>query len=167
MLLAAASLIGVGSSTFHPEASRVARLASGGRFGTAQSTFQVGGNTGSAIGPLMVAAIVIPFGQHAIAWFMLVALLAIWVLLRIRSEEHTSELQSPCNLVCRLLLEKKTIAVAAAIMLLVAVVCRRVGKRVPPRGVCDRYLNPHRHIHREAAPAPYLPCHSLSPRAVL
>ena len=83
MLLAAASLIGVGSSTFHPEASRVARLASGGRFGTAQSTFQVGGNTGSAIGPLMVAAIVIPFGQHAIAWFMLVALLAIWVLLRI------------------------------------------------------------------------------------
>lgn len=83
MLLVAASLVGVGSSTFHPEASRVARLASGGRFGTAQSTFQVGGNTGTAIGPLMVAAIIMPFGQHAIAWFMLVALLAIWVLLRI------------------------------------------------------------------------------------
>jgi MFS transporter, FSR family, fosmidomycin resistance protein len=83
MLLIASSLIGVGSSTFHPEASRVARLASGGRFGTAQSTFQVGGNTGSAIGPLMAALIVIPFGQFAIGWFMLVALLAIWVLLKI------------------------------------------------------------------------------------
>ena len=83
MLLAAAMLIGVGSSTFHPEASRVARLASGGRFGTAQSTFQVGGNTGSAIGPLLVAAIVVPLGKYAIAWFMLAALLAIWVLLRI------------------------------------------------------------------------------------
>src|SRR5690606_40900775 len=62
--------LGVGSATFHPEASRVARLASGGRFGTAQSTFQVGGNTGSALGPLLAAAIVIPHGQPAIAWFM-------------------------------------------------------------------------------------------------
>ncbi|BCS52256.1 MFS transporter [Geobacter sp. SVR] len=83
MLLVASSLIGVGSSTFHPEASRVARMASGGRFGTAQSTFQVGGNTGSAIGPLMAAAIVIPNGQRAIGWFMPVAVLAIWVLLRV------------------------------------------------------------------------------------
>ena len=83
MLLVASALIGVGSSTFHPEASRVARMASGGRFGTAQSTFQVGGNTGSAIGPLMAAAIVIPYGQGAVGWFMLVALLAIWVLLKV------------------------------------------------------------------------------------
>lgn len=83
MLLVASAVVGVGSATFHPEASRVARLASGGRFGTAQSTFQVGGNTGSAIGPLLAAAIVIPYGQSAIAWFMLVALLAIWVLWRI------------------------------------------------------------------------------------
>lgn len=82
-LLVAAALIGVGSSTFHPEASRIARLASGGRFGTAQSMFQVGGNTGSAIGPLMAAAIIMPNGQPAIAWFMLVAALAIWVLLRV------------------------------------------------------------------------------------
>ncbi|TMS58288.1 MFS transporter [Imbroritus primus] len=82
-LLVAAALIGVGSSTFHPEASRIARLASGGRFGTAQSMFQVGGNTGSAIGPLMAAAIIMPHGQPAIAWFMLVAALAIWVLLRV------------------------------------------------------------------------------------
>lgn len=82
-LLVSAALIGVGSSTFHPEASRIARLASGGRFGTAQSMFQVGGNTGSAIGPLMAAAIIMPNGQPAIAWFMLVAALAIWVLLRV------------------------------------------------------------------------------------
>lgn len=83
MLLIAAALIGVGSSTFHPEASRIARLASGGRFGTAQSLFQVGGNTGSAIGPLLAAAILIPNGQHAFAWFILIAVLAVWVLLRV------------------------------------------------------------------------------------
>lgn len=80
VLLIASALIGVGSSTFHPEASRVARMASGGRFGTAQSTFQVGGNTGSAIGPLLAALIIVPFGQHAVAWLVVFALLAIWVL---------------------------------------------------------------------------------------
>lgn len=83
MLLVAAAVVGVGSATFHPEASRIARLASGGRFGTAQSTFQVGGNSGSAIGPLLTAAIVIPQGQGAVAWFMLVALVAIFVLYRL------------------------------------------------------------------------------------
>jgi len=83
MLLVAAAVVGVGSATFHPEASRIARLASGGRFGTAQSTFQVGGNTGSAIGPLLTAAIVIPHGQPAVAWFMVVALVAIFVLYRL------------------------------------------------------------------------------------
>ena len=80
VLLMASALIGVGSSTFHPEASRVARMASGGRFGTAQSTFQVGGNTGTAIGPLLAALIIVPFGQHAVAWLIVLALLAIWVL---------------------------------------------------------------------------------------
>lgn len=83
MLLLAAAVVGVGSATFHPEASRVARMASGGRFGTAQSAFQVGGNTGSAIGPLLAAAVVVPHGQQAIAWFMLAAVLAIGVLLRV------------------------------------------------------------------------------------
>lgn len=83
MLLVAAAVVGVGSATFHPEASRIARLASGGRFGTAQSTFQVGGNTGSAIGPLLAAAIIIPYGQSAIAWVMVVALVAIFVLYRL------------------------------------------------------------------------------------
>ena len=67
LILLAAGLVGVGSSTFHPEASRVARLASGGRYGLAQSTFQVGGNAGSAFGPLLAAAIIIPFGQGNVA----------------------------------------------------------------------------------------------------
>ncbi len=72
-LLLAAALIGIGSSVFHPEASRVARLASGGRFGFAQSVFQVGGNTGQAIAPLLVALLVVPYGQAHAAWFALLA----------------------------------------------------------------------------------------------
>jgi len=80
MLLLAAALIGTGSSVFHPESSRVARLASGGRHGLAQSVFQVGGNLGSALGPLLAAFIVVPHGQHSIAWFSLAALLAMAVL---------------------------------------------------------------------------------------
>ena len=83
LILLAAALIGIGSSTFHPEASRIARLASGGRFGLAQSTFQVGGNAGSAFGPLLAAAIIIPFGQGNVAWFGLFAVFALFVLYRI------------------------------------------------------------------------------------
>jgi FSR family fosmidomycin resistance protein-like MFS transporter len=83
LILLAAALIGIGSSTFHPEASRIARLASGGRFGLAQSTFQVGGNAGSAFGPLLAAAIIIPFGQANVAWFGLFAVFALFVLYRI------------------------------------------------------------------------------------
>ena len=83
LILLAAGLIGIGSSTFHPEASRVARLASGGRFGLAQSTFQVGGNAGSAFGPLLAAAIIIPYGQGNVAWFGLFAVFALFVLYRI------------------------------------------------------------------------------------
>ena len=79
-ILLASGLVGIGSSTFHPETSRIARLASGGRFGLAQSTFQVGGNAGSAFGPLLAAAIVIPFGQGHVAWFGLFAAFAILVL---------------------------------------------------------------------------------------
>ena len=73
-LLIGAMMIGLGSAVFHPEASRVARLASGGRFGTAQSLFQVGGNFGTAIGPLLAAFIVVPFGRPSIAWFSVAAL---------------------------------------------------------------------------------------------
>jgi len=80
MVLAAAALIGMGSSVFHPESSRVARLASGGRHGLAQSVFQVGGNFGTAIGPLLAAFIVLPFGQTSLAWFSVVALLAMVLL---------------------------------------------------------------------------------------
>ncbi|EGH45296.1 fosmidomycin resistance protein, partial [Pseudomonas syringae pv. pisi str. 1704B] len=75
-----AALIGIGSSTFHPEASRIARLASGGRYGLAQSTFQVGGNTGTAFGPLLAAAIIIPFGQGNVAWIGLFALFSLGLL---------------------------------------------------------------------------------------
>ena len=83
MVLAAAALVGVGSSIFHPESSRVARMASGGRYGFAQALFQVGGNTGSAIGPLLAAFIVVPHGQGSVAWFSLVALVAIAVLFNV------------------------------------------------------------------------------------
>lgn len=79
-ILLASALVGVGSSTFHPEASRIARLASGGRYGLAQSTFQVGGNAGTAFGPLLAAAIIIPYGQGNVAWFGLFAAFAILVL---------------------------------------------------------------------------------------
>ncbi len=82
-LLAAVALIGWGSSIFHPESSRVAQLAAGGRKGLAQSIFQVGGNAGSAFGPLLAALVVIPYGQQAIVWFLPAALLAIVILLRI------------------------------------------------------------------------------------
>jgi FSR family fosmidomycin resistance protein-like MFS transporter len=79
-ILVAAALIGIGSSVFHPESSRVARLASGGRYGFAQSLFQMGGATGSSVGPLLAAFIVVPRGQGSIAWFSLAALLAIVLL---------------------------------------------------------------------------------------
>ena len=83
MLVVAASLIGIGSAVFHPESSRVARMASGGRHGLAQSLFQVGGNAGSSLGPLLAALIVIPHGQRSIAWFSVAALVAIVVLTQI------------------------------------------------------------------------------------
>jgi FSR family fosmidomycin resistance protein-like MFS transporter len=83
ILLVAAALVGMGSSVFHPESSRVARLASGGRHGLAQSVFQVGGNAGTALGPLLAAFIVVPFGQPSIAWFSVVALLAMLILFAI------------------------------------------------------------------------------------
>ena len=82
-VLMAAALIGIGSSVFHPEASRVARLASGGRYGFAQSVFQVGGNAGQAIGPLLVALVVIPNGQEHAAWFALAAVIGIVILSRV------------------------------------------------------------------------------------
>jgi MFS transporter, FSR family, fosmidomycin resistance protein len=80
VILLAAMTIGLGSAIFHPDASRVARLSSGGRYGFAQSTFQVGGNVGTAIGPLLAAVIVLPRGQGAVAWFGLLAAAAMIIL---------------------------------------------------------------------------------------
>jgi FSR family fosmidomycin resistance protein-like MFS transporter len=79
-ILASAALVGVGSSVFHPEASRVARMASGGQYGFAQSLFQVGGNGGNALGPLLAAYVVTPYGQGSIAWFGLIPVTAMAVL---------------------------------------------------------------------------------------
>ncbi|MES2752350.1 MAG: MFS transporter [Pseudomonadota bacterium] len=83
VILLAAGLVGTGSAIFHPEASRIARMSSGGRFGLAQSVFQVGGNFGTAVGPVLAALIIVPLGQPSIAWFSLVAALAIAILWRI------------------------------------------------------------------------------------
>jgi len=83
LLLAGAAVVGMGSSIFHPESSRVARMASGGRFGLAQSVFQVGGNSGAALGPLLAALIVVPHGQGSVAWFSAAALIAAMVLWRV------------------------------------------------------------------------------------
>ena len=82
-LLIASCLIGIGSAIFHPESSRIARMASGGKHGFAQSFFQVGGNTGSAIGPLLAAFIVLPQGQKGMAWFAIPAIVGIAILLRV------------------------------------------------------------------------------------
>jgi FSR family fosmidomycin resistance protein-like MFS transporter len=83
LLLLSAGLVGIGSAVFHPESSRVARMASGGRHGFAQSLFQVGGNTGSAIGPLLAAFVVVPRGQRSVAWFSAAALAGMLILSRV------------------------------------------------------------------------------------
>ena len=83
MILVAVALVGMGSSVFHPESSRVARMASGGQHGLAQSLFQVGGNAGTALGPLLAAFIVVPYGQRSIAWFSVVAFTAMFLLTHI------------------------------------------------------------------------------------
>ncbi len=97
-ILIAVALVGVGSAVFHPESSRIARLASGGQHGLAQSFFQVGGNAGSATGPLLAAFIVLPKGQHTIAWFAIAALIAMMILTQVgtwyknhpRGQKHQS-----------------------------------------------------------------------------
>jgi len=88
ILLVAVALIGCGSSVFHPESSRVARMASGGRFGLAQSLFQIGGNLGQALGPALAATVVLTYGRNHVGWFGLAALLAIVILLQVSSWYH-------------------------------------------------------------------------------
>lgn len=90
LVLAAAALIGLGSAVFHPESSRIARFASGGRHGLAQSLFQVGGNTGTAIGPLLAAAVIMHYGQRSVAWFALAALCGV-VILQVVSRWYTAQ----------------------------------------------------------------------------
>ncbi|MEO8763553.1 MAG: MFS transporter [Ginsengibacter sp.] len=121
-ILVSVALIGIGSSVFHPEASKVAFMAAGPRRGLAQSIFQVGGNAGSAIGPLLAAAIIVPYGQSPIIWFSLVALLAIVVLIavgrwysnnmyRIKSKVKTAGLNT------HPVFSKNKIAISIAILL--------------------------------------------------
>ena len=119
-ILVAAAMIGIGSSVFHPEASRIARAASGGRHGFAQSLFQVGGYSGAAIGPLLAAFIVLPYGQHSISWFAVIAFVGIvtvasvghWYaahLVRIGAKRRTRTETAG--------LPRRTIAIAVAILL--------------------------------------------------
>jgi FSR family fosmidomycin resistance protein-like MFS transporter len=95
LLLVGGVLIGIGSAIFHPEASRVARFASGGRYGTAQSLFQVGGNLGTAIGPLLAAFIVVPFGRPSLLWFSAGALAGILILQRVGAWYETYRASHP------------------------------------------------------------------------
>jgi FSR family fosmidomycin resistance protein-like MFS transporter len=122
VILIAAALVGIGSSVFHPEASKVAYHASGGKRGLAQSIFQLGGNGGSAIGPLLVAIVVMPFGQKNIAWFSLASLLAIIILWYVGGwyKEHlisTSKTVSRQQTTEKVL-SKKTVLVSLMILLL-------------------------------------------------
>jgi FSR family fosmidomycin resistance protein-like MFS transporter len=121
VLLFAAALVGMGSAIFHPESSRVVRSASGGQHGFAQSFFQVGGNTGSAMGPLLAAFIVLPRGKSSIAWFSLVALLGMIVLFRVGTwAKHHRKLvaKSPAaHTAQRPALPSKTVAFSIAILI--------------------------------------------------
>lgn len=125
VILVAAAMIGIGSSIFHPESSRVARMASGGRHGLAQSVFQVGGNVGSALGPLLAAFIVVPMGQHSIAWFSLIALAAIIILWRVslwyreRRREMAARPPKPIHVRYPSLSRNRVIASVAVLALLV------------------------------------------------
>jgi FSR family fosmidomycin resistance protein-like MFS transporter len=121
VLLVAAALVGCGSSVFHPESSRVARMASGGRHGLAQSLFQVGGNAGSSLGPLLAALIVIPHGQRSIAWFSAAALVAIVVLTQIGRwyKRHPSVRKARGQLAHAVLPRNRVIMAMSVLVLLV------------------------------------------------
>jgi FSR family fosmidomycin resistance protein-like MFS transporter len=121
ILLIASGFVGMGSSIFHPESSRVARLASGGQHGLAQSLFQVGGNAGSALGPLLAAFLVLPKGQHSIIWCSLATLLGIVILIRIGNWYKASGKIPPRGhqiVFQRPALPTKTVAFSIAILIL-------------------------------------------------
>ncbi|EKN4034644.1 MFS transporter [Yersinia enterocolitica] len=120
VVLLAAALVGTGSSVFHPESSRVARMASGGRHGMAQSIFQVGGNFGSALGPLLAAILIAPYGKGNVGWFSLAALLAIVVLLQV-SKWYQQQQRATYGKVVKVssakILPKKTVISALVILM--------------------------------------------------
>ncbi len=121
VLMLAATMVGAGSAVFHPEASRVARMASGGRHGLAQSLFQVGGNCGSALGPVLAAFIVIPRGQSSIGWFSAVALLAMVVLVGVGNwhwkERAAPVRRLPARTIDRPALSRRRVGWSVAILL--------------------------------------------------
>lgn len=118
LLLLGSAFVGLGSAIFHPESSRVARLASGGRHGLAQSLFQVGGNAGSAIGPLLAAFIVLPRGQSSVAWFAVGSLLGIFILWRVGNwyAAHRKANAGKAPASTTLLFDKRTTAIALTVL---------------------------------------------------
>jgi FSR family fosmidomycin resistance protein-like MFS transporter len=121
-ILVAAALVGVGSAVFHPEASRVARMASGGKHGMAQSLFQVGGNAGSALGPLLAAFIVVPRGQGSVAWFSIAAICGITLLIGVGRwyHNHLAELRrkpKAAKAIVETGLSRRRVAMSIAILL--------------------------------------------------
>jgi FSR family fosmidomycin resistance protein-like MFS transporter len=120
MLLVGGALLGVGSSIFHPESSRLARLASGGAHGLAQSIFQVGGNFGAALGPLMIAFVVLPRGQKSLAWFSLIALFGIVLMTGLGSwyKQHGSIIQKKHRVQSASLLSRREFGGALTVLIL-------------------------------------------------
>lgn len=119
LLLLGAAVIGIGSSVFHPESSRVARMASGGRFGLAQSVFQVGGNSGQAFGPLLAALIVVPNGRGSVAWFSAAAAIAAIILYRVGqwySEAHAVAAKKPAVVNAGTGLPRKKVLITIALL---------------------------------------------------
>ncbi|KER04939.1 MFS transporter [Photorhabdus temperata subsp. temperata] len=123
IILLASALVGTGSSVFHPESSRVARMASGGRHGLAQSLFQVGGNFGTSLGPLLAAAFIAPYGKGNVGWFSLAALLGIVVLLQVskwyKTQNHTKKNQAKTVPVVKVLSRKTVIGSLTILLILV------------------------------------------------
>ena len=121
-VLIAAALVGTGSSVFHPESSRVARMASGGRHGLAQSIFQVGGNFGASLGPLLAAVIIAPYGKGNVAWFVLAALLAIIVLMQVSrwyaAQHRVNKGKNPVSVINPLPRNKVVLAVCVLLILI-------------------------------------------------
>ena len=119
LLLVGAAVVGIGSSVFHPESSRVARMASGGRFGLAQSIFQVGGNSGTALGPLLAALIVVPNGQGSVAWFSVAALPAALVLWRVGlwyREARANATRNPAGATAALVLPRRKVMITLGLL---------------------------------------------------